>query len=76
MRSIIDATRREQQSTIGWRIQAETRHDDMKLEAFSSRMRRILEMEMPMDAKTRELQPRLLELAPDARELVAASISS
>jgi hypothetical protein len=48
----------------------------MKLEAFSSRMRRILEMEMPMDAKTRELQPRLLELAPDARELVAAPTSS
>lgn len=62
----------EPQSTIGSRLQAKTRHDDMELEAFSSRMRRILEIEMPMDAETRELQPRLLELAPDARALVAA----
>ena len=62
----------EPQSTIGSRLQAKIRHDDMELEAFSSRMRRILEMEMPMDAETRELQPRVLGLASDARELVAA----
>ncbi|MDC1339220.1 YfjI family protein, partial [Planktomarina temperata] len=40
--------------------------------AFSSRLRAILEIEMPMDAETRELQPRVLELASDARELAAA----
>jgi hypothetical protein len=49
----------EPQSTIGSRLQAKIRHDDMELEAFSSRMRRILEMEMPMDAETLELQPRV-----------------
>ena len=61
----------EPKSTIGSRLQAKTRHDDMELEAFSSRMRSILEMEMPMDAETRELQPRVLELAADARIFVA-----
>ena len=61
----------EPQSTIGSRLQAKTRHDDMELEEFSSRMRRILEMKMPMDAETRELEPRVLELAADARTFVA-----
>ena len=59
----------EPQSTIGSRLQAKTRHDDMELEEFSSRMRRILEMKMPMDAETRELEPRVLELAADARDI-------
>jgi hypothetical protein len=62
----------EPQSTIGSRLQAKARHDDMELEAFSSRLCSILEIEMPMDVETRELQPRVLGLASDARELVAA----
>ena len=62
----------EPQSTIGSRLQANTRYDDMELETFSSRMRHILKIEMPMDAETRTLEPRLLELAPDACALVAA----
>jgi hypothetical protein len=60
------------QSTIGSRLQANTTYDELALNTFSRRMRLILETEMPMDADTRELQPRVLELAPDARALVAA----
>ena len=62
----------EPQSTIGSRLQANTKYDDIGLETFGSRLRAILEIEMPMDAETRELQPRVLELASDARELAAA----
>jgi hypothetical protein len=62
----------EPQSTIGSRLQANTKHNDIELEAFGNRLRAILEIEMPMDAETRELQPRVLGLASDARELVAA----
>tara|TARA_B110000208_G_C11794964_1_gene439158 strand:+ start:2346 stop:3836 length:1491 start_codon:yes stop_codon:yes gene_type:complete len=62
----------EPQSTIGSRLQAKTNHNDIELEAFSSRIRHILELEMPMDAETYELQPRVLELSPDARALVAS----
>jgi len=35
-------------------------------------MRQILAIEMPMDAQTNALEPRVLELSPDARELVAS----
>jgi hypothetical protein len=62
----------EPQSTIGSRLQANTKHNDIELEVFGNRLRAILEIEMPMDAETRELQPRVLGLASDARELVAA----
>ena len=62
----------EPQSTIGSRLQANTTYDELALNTFSRRMRLILEAEMPMDADTRELRPRVLELAPDARALVAA----
>ena len=62
----------EPQSTIGSRLQANTTYDELALNTFSRRMRLILEAEMPMDAETRELRPRVLELAPDARALVAA----
>jgi hypothetical protein len=62
----------EPQSTIGSRLQANTKRADVKLEAFSSRMRQILAKEMPMDAQTNALEPRVLELSVDAHELVAA----
>jgi len=62
----------EPQSTIGSRLQANTKRADMELEVFSSRMRHILSKEMPMDAQTHALEPRVLELSADARELVAA----
>ena len=62
----------EPQSTIGSRLQANTKRADVELEAFSSRMRQILAIEMPMDAQTNALEPRVLELSADARGLVTA----
>ena len=62
----------EPQSTIGSRLQANTKRADVELEAFSSRMRHILAIEMPMDAQTNALEPRVLELSADARGLVTA----
>ena len=61
----------EPQSTIGSRLQANTKRADVELEAFSSRMRQILAKEMPMDAQTNALEPRVLELSADAHGLVA-----
>lgn len=61
----------EPPSAIGTRMQANTRHDDMALDAFGQRLSSILETPMPMDPDTRELQPRILGLAPDARTLLA-----
>ena len=61
----------EPPSAIGTRMQANTRRDDMALGAFGARLRAILETPMPMDPDTRELQPRILGLAPDARTLLA-----
>ena len=58
----------EPQSTIGSRLQANTRHDDMELKSSAAACVAILEMKMPMDAETRELEPRVLELAADARD--------
>jgi hypothetical protein len=60
----------EPQSTIGTRLQANTRKNDEAIEAFSCRLRKILETPLPMDSETRELQPRLLPLSDDARELL------
>ena len=62
----------EPQSTIGLRMQANTKRDDIAIDAFAEQMRHILQTEMPMDIETRELQPRILELEPSARDLVAA----
>lgn len=61
----------EPPSAIGTRMQANARRDDMALGAFGARLRAILETPMPMDPDTRELQPRILGLAPDARTLLA-----
>lgn len=61
----------EPPSAIGTRMQANARRDDMALAAFADRLRVILDTALPMDEATRELQPRILGLAPDARTLLA-----
>lgn len=58
-------------STIGTRMQANTQRDDGALSAFNSRLRAILETPLPMEPETRELKPRTLGLAHDARSLLA-----
>jgi hypothetical protein len=60
----------EPPSTIGTRLHANARRDDMALAGFAGRLREILETPMPMDAETRELLPRILPLAPEARALL------
>lgn len=62
----------EPPSTIGTRLSVNTTRDDAALVQFSARLRAILETPMPMDADTRELQPRQLPLAQNARELLVA----
>ncbi len=59
-------------STIGTRLSSGTRRDDAALGRFSGRLQSILEAPMPMDPDTRELHPRPLPLAPDARALLVA----
>lgn len=60
----------EPPSTIGTRMHANARGDDGALRAFGDRLRAILDTFMPMDPDTRELAPRLLPLAPEARALL------
>ncbi len=62
----------EPPSTIGTRLSVNTRRDDAALWQFSTRLRAILDTPMPMDPDTRELHPRQLPLAPDARTLLVA----
>lgn len=61
----------EPPSAIGTRMQANTRCDSQALEGFGRRLRVILDTPMPMEEETRELQPRILDLDPDARALMA-----
>ena len=60
----------EPASTIGTRLQSLTLYDDLPLQDFATRMRAILETPLPMDADTRELQPRVLPLSNAARALL------
>lgn len=60
----------EPPSRIGTRLHALSRQDDGSLAAFNIRLATILETPLPMDAKTHELKPRILALAPDARALL------
>ncbi len=60
----------EPPSHIGTRLYAHIRPDDGALAAFSERLRAILETPLPMDAETRELQPRVLALSDAARALL------
>ena len=62
----------EPPSAIGTRMQANTRYDVPALQGFAGRLRDILDTPMPMDPETRELEPRTLALAPDARALLVA----
>ncbi|SMC69213.1 YfjI family protein [Primorskyibacter flagellatus] len=61
----------EPPSAIGTRMQATARRDDRALAGFAGRLHDILDTPLPMDEETRELQPRSLGLAPDARTLLA-----
>jgi uncharacterized protein DUF3987 len=45
-------------------------HGDGELATFSDRLRAILATTLPMDRETRELQPRILSLSPEARALL------
>ena len=60
----------EPTSTIGNRFNAGTRRDDAALADFGARLHEILASSMPMDPETRELEPRLLLLSPEARKLL------
>ncbi len=62
----------EPPSAIGTRMQANARRDDVALAAFAGRLRNILDTPLPMDPETRELQPRELPLALEARALLVA----
>jgi hypothetical protein len=62
----------EPPSAIGTRMQANAKRDDMALASFAGRQRDILESPLPIDPETRELDPRILPLAPEARALLVA----
>lgn len=57
-------------STIGTRLQSLTRQDGHALDAFTSRLRNILDRALPMDEETRELEPRILPLSHEARVML------
>ena len=60
----------EPPSTIGTRLHANARGDASALAGFGNRLRAILETPLPMDEETRELTPRVVPLAPEARALL------
>jgi hypothetical protein len=60
----------EPTSTIGMRLHANTYTDSAALEAFSDRLKAILETPLPADEKTRALSPRVLPLSEEAREVL------
>jgi hypothetical protein len=62
----------EPPSAIGTRMQANTKRDDMAMMNFSGRLRDILDTPPPINLETRELQPRILNLTPDARAQLSA----
>lgn len=62
----------EPPSAIGTRMQANARRDETALVGFAGRLRDILDTPLPMDPETRELEPRTLQLSPEARALLVA----
>jgi hypothetical protein len=62
----------EPPSSIGTRMQANTKRDDMAMTNFSGRLHDILDTTPPIDLETRELQPRILGLTPDAHAQLSA----
>jgi hypothetical protein len=61
----------EPPSTIGTRVVANARSDEAEREAFTSRLREILDTPMPADPETRELHPRMSRLSREARALLS-----
>ena len=62
----------EPPSAIGTRLQAHVRNDGVALAAFAHQLSCILETPLPMNMESRELEPRVLPLAQDAREMLTA----
>lgn len=62
----------EPPSNIGKRLHANARLNGSALDAFSRRLRAILDHPMPIDEETRELKPRVLPLSIEARDLLIA----
>lgn len=62
----------EPPSTIGTRLQSAVCHEPAALASFEARLREILETPLPMDAETRELQPRAIPLSREARAQLVA----
>ena len=60
----------EPSSTIGTRLHAKSSKDDLAVSFFNARLETILKTELLIDEETRELQPRLLPLSKDARDLL------
>lgn len=64
----------EPETKIGTRLHALSSNQRAGLDGFNRRLRELLEIPLPMDEQTRALQPRLLDLSPEARqELVSFS---
>jgi len=62
----------EPPSTIGSRFHADMKGGGAALASFGDRLRDILEIPLPMDVETRELQPRVLPLSHAAKEKLIA----
>ncbi|WP_233577775.1 DUF3987 domain-containing protein [Paracoccus yeei] len=60
----------EPASTIGTRLHALTRQDDGAVQSFAWHLKGILSRDLPMDRRTRALEPRTLKLDSDARALL------
>ena len=59
------------ETTMGTRFQSRVREDPQTIQAFGGRLTELLETPLPMDPETRELQPRVIPLAPAARAMLA-----
>lgn len=57
----------EPKSTIGTRLHSNSRYDPKPIAEFNARLKQILQTPLPMEEKTRVLNPRLLKLSEDAR---------
>ena len=60
----------EPPSTIGTRMNASARKEDPALWLWGQQIGDIFNTQMPMDSETRKLEPRLLDLSPEARSLL------
>lgn len=60
----------EPPSTIGTRLQANVKRNDVALTAFKVRLDAILQAPLPIDSNTRELTPAILPLSSGARDML------